>query len=202
MDGYINEDVILQIIRDKNLLNKNPLANLKTIIEEGIIDNELMIDIIHESKILPLINNISYIKIRNYSYAQEYIMHGYFVYEDETGNKITAINDLKLLFNRKNIILSIILIKKYFFYKSLEKNFSHLNTIKAKYALEFKIGPAVAKNINYANKIIIFFIIFITLLIYLPVLFHIANNISYCVQNILKSVLFIKAIKNCKPAEA
>ncbi|XVN40951.1 MAG: glycosyltransferase [Rickettsia endosymbiont of Argas persicus] len=42
---------------------------------------------------------------------------------------------------------------------------------------------------------------FIAILIYLPVLFHIANNISYCVQNILKSVLFLKAIKACKLAE-
>jgi len=191
----INEAKILRIIKDKNLLSKKQSANLKTIIEEEVVDNEVMIDILYESKILPLISNISCIKIYNYSYAQEYVMRGYFIYEDERGNKITVVNDLKLLFNQNSIFVSIILIKRYYFYKSLEKNFAHLNSIKAKYALEFKVGPIIAKNINYANKIIIFFIVFIAILVYLPVLFHIANNISYFLQNILKSVLFIRAIR-------
>ncbi|KJV79320.1 glycosyltransferase domain protein [Rickettsia rhipicephali str. Ect] len=32
-------------------------------------------------------------------------------------------------------------------------------------------------------------------MIYLPVLFHVANNISYCLQNILKALLFIRAVR-------
>jgi hypothetical protein len=191
----INEEIILQIIRDKNLLDKKQATNLKAIIEEAIIDNEIMIDILYENKILPLISNISYIKIYNYSYIQAYVLYGYFIYEDDQGNKITAINDLKILFSHNNIFTSIILIKKYYFYKLLEENFAHLTSIKAKYALEFKAGPIIAKNINYTNKVIIFFVVFIATLIYLPVLFHIANNISYCLQNILKSLLFIRAIR-------
>ncbi|MCZ6903851.1 MAG: hypothetical protein O7C59_01005 [Rickettsia endosymbiont of Ixodes persulcatus] len=51
----------MQIIRDKNLLGKKQAINLKTIIKEAIIDNEIMIDILYENKILPLIGNISYI---------------------------------------------------------------------------------------------------------------------------------------------
>ncbi|MCC8370354.1 MAG: hypothetical protein LN566_03190 [Rickettsia endosymbiont of Stiretrus anchorago] len=129
----IDEDKILQLIKDRKRL-----TDLNTIIKEEIIDNELMIDILYENKILPIINNISYIKIYNYSNAQEYVMQGYFVYEDKAGNKITAINNLKLLFDEKNNFSSIALIKKYYFYKSLEQNFAHLNSIKAKYALEFK----------------------------------------------------------------
>ncbi len=191
----IDEDIILRIIRDKNLLGKKQAADLKTIIEEAIIDNEIMIDILYENKILPLISNVSYIKIYNYSYIQAYVVNGYFIYEDVQGNKITAINDLKILFNNNNILKSIILIKKYYFYKLLEKNFSHLTSIKAKYALGFKVGPIIAKNINYTNKVIIFFVVFIAIFIYLPVLFHVANNISYCLQNILKSLLFIRAVR-------
>ncbi|MDE8611939.1 glycosyltransferase family 2 protein [Rickettsia felis] len=189
----IDEDVILRIIRDKNLLGKKQITSLKAIIEEAIIDNEIMIDILYENKILPLISNISYIKIYNYSYIQAYVVHGYFIYEDGQGNKITAINDLKILFSHDNFFKSIMLIKKYYFYKLLEKNFSHLTSIKAKYALEFKAGSIIAKNINYANKVIIFFAMFIATLIYLPTLFHIVNNISYCLQNILKSLLFVRA---------
>ena len=41
--------------------------------------------------------------------------------EDKAGNKITAINNLKLLFDQKNNFSSIALIKKYYFYKSLEQ---------------------------------------------------------------------------------
>ncbi|WP_017208603.1 hypothetical protein [Rickettsia australis] len=87
------------------------------------------------------------------------------------------------------------LIKKYYVYKLLEKSFAHLTSIKAKYALGLTVGPIVAKNINYTNKVIIFFVVFIAILIYLPVLFHVANNISYCLQNILKSLLFIRAVR-------
>ena len=137
----IDEDVILRIIRDKNLLGKKQITSLKT-----IIDNEIMIDILYENKILPLISNISYIKIYNYSYIQAYVVNGYFIYEDVQGNKITAINDLKILFGNNNIFRSIMLIKKYYFYKLLEKNFAHLTSIKAKYALGFKVGPIIAKN--------------------------------------------------------
>ncbi|WP_410956682.1 hypothetical protein [Rickettsia koreansis] len=97
--------------------------------------------------------------------------------------------------SNNNIFRSIMLIKKYYFYKLLEKNFAHLTSIKAKYALEFKVGPIITKNINYTNKIIIFFVVFIATLIYLPVLFHVANNISYCLQNILKSLLCIRAVR-------
>ncbi|UZW38344.1 MULTISPECIES: hypothetical protein [spotted fever group] len=46
-------------------------------IEEAIIDNEIMIDILYENRILPLISNISYIKIYNYSYIQAYVVNGY-----------------------------------------------------------------------------------------------------------------------------
>ncbi|WP_232203672.1 glycosyltransferase [Rickettsia helvetica] len=99
------------------------------------------------------------------------------------------------MFSNNNIFRSIMLIKKYYFYKLLEKNFAHLTSIKAKYALEFKVGPIIAKNINYTNKIIIFFVVFIATLIYLPVLFHVAHNISYCLQNILKSLLFIRTVR-------
>lgn len=44
----IDEDIILRIIRDKNLLGKKQDNDLKTIIEEAIIDNEIMIDILYE----------------------------------------------------------------------------------------------------------------------------------------------------------
>lgn len=192
----IDEDKILQLIKDRK-----QLADLNTIIKKDVIDNELIIDMLYENKILPIINNISSIKIYNYSNAQEYVMQGYFVYEDKAGNKITAINNLKLLFDEKNNFSSIALIKKYYFYKSLEQNFAHLNSIKAKYDLEFKVGTITAKNINYANKVIIFFVVFIVILIYLPVLFHITNNISYFVQNVLKSLLFVKATRDYKPLE-
>ncbi|WP_040257883.1 glycosyltransferase family protein, partial [Rickettsia hoogstraalii] len=198
----IDEDIILRMIRDKNLLDKKQTTSLKAIIEEAIIDNEIMIDILYENKILPLISNVSYIKIYNYSYIQAYVVNGYFIYEDVHGNKITAINDLKILFSNNNIFRSIMLIKKYYFYKLLEKNFSHLTSIKAKYALGFKVGPIIAKNINYTNKVIIFFVVFIATLIYMPVLFHVANNISYCLQNILKSLLFIRAVRESPSVRA
>ncbi|AJG33786.1 hypothetical protein [Rickettsia rickettsii] len=99
------------------------------------------------------------------------------------------------MFSNSNIFRSIMLIKKYYFYKLLEKNFAYLTSIKAKYALEFKVEPIIAKNINYTNKIIIFFVVFIATLIYLPVLFYVVNNISYCLQKILKSLLCIRVVR-------
>ncbi|WP_252903675.1 hypothetical protein [Rickettsia endosymbiont of Proechinophthirus fluctus] len=51
------------------------------------------------------------------------------------------------MFSNNNIFRSIMLIKKYFFYKLLEKNFAYLTSIKAKYALEFKVGPIIAKKL-------------------------------------------------------
>ncbi|WP_146603352.1 hypothetical protein [Rickettsia peacockii] len=103
----INEDIILQIIRDKNLLGKKQANSLKAMIEEAIIDNEIMIDILYENRILLLISNISYI--------QAYVVNGYCIYDDVHGNTITAINDLKILFSNNNIFRSIMLIKKYYF---------------------------------------------------------------------------------------
>lgn len=64
-------------------------------IEEAIIDNEIMIDILYENRILLLISNISYIKIYNYSYIQVYVVNGYCIYDDVHSNTITAINRSK-----------------------------------------------------------------------------------------------------------
>ncbi|HJD55509.1 MAG TPA: palindromic element RPE5 domain-containing protein [Rickettsia endosymbiont of Pyrocoelia pectoralis] len=195
MAQRIDEKIILRIAKDKNLLSKEQMVSFETIVNEELIDNEIMIDILYESKLLPIINEIIYVKICNYSLMQEYVTCGYFLYKDNDGNQITAINNLRLLFKYQDIYKSIILVRKYYFYKLLEKNFAHLTSIKAKYALEFKIGPIIAKNINYTGKVLVFFIIFIAVFFYMPILFHIANNISYFSQNILKSLLFIRAMR-------
>ncbi len=133
-------------------------------------------------------------KIHDYFRFKEYIMKGYFIYEDHQNNKVIAINDLRMLFLLANTKNSIRLIKKSDFYKALENNFAYLNIIKSKYFLEFTSEAVIAKNINYGHKVIIFFAVFLIILIYFPVLFHITNNAGYFLQNFLKILLFSRAL--------
>ncbi|WP_342270217.1 glycosyltransferase family 2 protein [Rickettsia endosymbiont of Orchestes rusci] len=203
----IDEDNILKVIKNRELLNEFQIANLKLIqkttkenlgeiiIREELIDNELMIDLLHNSNSLPLIDNKSHdIKIYDYSRIKEYIVKGYFVYEDIQNNKVIAINDLRVLSLLANAGNHIYLIKKPDFYKVLEANFAHLNIVKSKYFLEFTSEAVIAKNINYSDKVIIFFLIFLGMLVYFPALFHIANNAGYFLQNFLKILLFSRAV--------
>lgn len=75
----------------------------------------------------------------------------------------------------------------------LERNFNHLNIIKAKYFLEFSTDR-VAKNINYTKSIIIFLIIYFIIVLYFKYLFHLTNIVCYFSQNILKFILFKQSL--------
>lgn len=204
MARYIDENVILNIIKSNSLLNQKQINELKLlkaklkknlieiIINEGFINNDLMIEILYKNKILPLVN--SNIKIINYQDTEKYLTHGYFIFKDIQNNKSIAINDLKSLSILKNVKLPIVLIRKTNFYQALELNFAHLNTIKAKYFREFSTQDIIAKNVNYIGKITIFSTIFLLMCIYFPNIFHILNNLAYFIQNMLKTVLFGGAI--------
>jgi len=216
MVGYINfkqlkdlDKIILGILRQQQIieapcikyielihnLTQTPIIDL--IIQETIIENDKLIDILHNSHVFPLFISISQkIKICNYAKLSEYTKNGYFICVDNFGQQLVLIWDLKiltLLLETINI-RKIKLIKKLEFYQLLEVNFSHLNTIKAKYFLGFLSNSITAKDIKYIRIIIGFFIIFLLVLQNFLYLFHIINNICYGLQNFFKILLFYNSV--------
>ncbi|MFU7501999.1 MAG: hypothetical protein ACE1S7_00650 [Candidatus Tisiphia sp.] len=167
------------------------------IIAEGIINNEMVIDILYKNKLLPLLNvQETQVKICDYTKIDQYVENGYFIYKNYTSNKVLAINDLAYLRKLSTIHynVQINLVRKNNFYQLLEQYFSHLNIIKSKYFLEFISVYMVAKNINYTKSIIIFFVIYFGILFNFKHLFHLINIICYFSQNILKIMLFNQAV--------
>ncbi|WP_341763896.1 glycosyltransferase family 2 protein [Candidatus Tisiphia endosymbiont of Beris chalybata] len=170
---------------------------LSVIIEVGMIDNEQLINILHNNKILPLLRSAqTNIKIYDYCKVNQYVKFGYFIYQDDNDDTILAINDvtylkqLAIIYNNTNIQL----IKKEDFYQILEQNFSHLNIIRAKYLLEFITGSIVTKNINYTKEILTLLLIYFGIFLNFQHFFHILNVICYFSQNTLKLILFKRAI--------
>ncbi|WP_425364691.1 glycosyltransferase family 2 protein [Candidatus Tisiphia endosymbiont of Mystacides longicornis] len=208
MDGYIRSLNIefLDILAKEQLVTDLQISHIKlklaendffnTIIEEGIINNEMIIEILYKYKLLPLLSvQESQVKIYDYSKIDQYVRNGYFIYENDESNEVLAINDLAYLGKLSAIHynVQIKLVRKNDFYQLLERNFSHLNIIKSKYFLEFLSLYMIAKNINYTKSIIIFFLIYFAILLNFKHLFHIINIICYFSQNILKIILFNQA---------
>ncbi|MCC8397709.1 MAG: hypothetical protein LN569_00025 [Rickettsia endosymbiont of Labidopullus appendiculatus] len=201
LDILVKEQLItdLQISHVKCKLVENHAENdfFKVIIEEGIINNEIIIEILYKYKLLPLLSvQETQVKIYDYSKIDQYVRNGYFIYENDRNNKMLAINDLAYLRKLSAIHynIQIKLIRKNDFYQLLERNFSHLNIIKSKYFLEFISLYMIAKNINYTKSIIIFFAIYFAILLNFKHFFHAINIICYFLQNILKIILFNQAI--------
>ncbi|WP_341751508.1 MULTISPECIES: glycosyltransferase family 2 protein [unclassified Candidatus Tisiphia] len=213
MDGCIKNinRAFLDILLKEQLLTDLQISHVKfklidstgendffnVIIAEGIINNEMVIDILYKNKLLPLLNvQETQVKICDYAKIDQYVENGYFIYENDTSNKVLAINDLAYLRKLSTIHynVQINLVRKNDFYQLLEQNFSHLNIIKSKYFLEFISVYMVAKNINYTKSIIIFFVIYFGILFNFKHLFHLINIICYFSQNILKIMLFNQAV--------
>lgn len=155
----------LQISHVKCKLVENPTENdfFNTIIEEGIINNEMIIEILYKYKLLPLLSvQETQVKIYDYSKIDQYVRNGYFIYENDKSNKVLAINDLAYLRKLSTIHynVQVKLVRKNDFYQLLERNFSHLNIIKSKYFLEFLSVYMIAKNVNYTKSIAIFFLVY------------------------------------------
>ncbi|BFD46632.1 MAG: hypothetical protein DMENIID0002_12780 [Rickettsia endosymbiont of Sergentomyia squamirostris] len=213
MDGCIKNinREFLNILLKEQLLTDLQISHVKfklidstgendffnVIIAEGIINNEMVIDILYKNKLLPLLNvQETQVKICDYAKIDQYVENGYFIYENDTSNKVLAINDLDYLRKLSTIHynVQINLVRKNDFYQLLEQNFKHLNIIKSKYFLEFISVYMVAKNINYTKSIIIFFVIYFGILFNFKHLFHLINIICYFSQNILKIMLFNQAV--------
>lgn len=213
MDGCIKNinRKFLDILLKEQLLTDLQISHIKfkliestgendffnVIIVEGIINNEMVIDILYKNKLLPLLNvQETQVKICDYAKIDQYVENGYFIYENDKSNKVLAINDLAYLRKLSTIHynVQINLVRKNDFYQLLEQNFSHLNIIKSKYFLEFISVYMVAKNINYTKSIIIFFVIYFGILFNFKHLFHLINIICYFSQNILKIMLFNQAV--------
>jgi cellulose synthase/poly-beta-1,6-N-acetylglucosamine synthase-like glycosyltransferase len=212
MDGYmINiNNIFLDIIEKEKMIPALQISIIKIklielaiekdliklVIQAGVINNEKAINILYVHHLFPLfLPQEPYITICDYSKIDLYTKYGYFIYKSYNLNKIIVINDLTYL---KQLVIShqdciIKLITKQDFYQILEKNFSHLNIIKAKYSLEFSAN-IVAKNINYTKSIIIFLIIYLITLLYFKYIFHITNIVCYFSQNILKLILFKQSL--------
>ncbi|WP_425362280.1 hypothetical protein [Candidatus Tisiphia endosymbiont of Mystacides longicornis] len=142
MDGYIRSLNIefLDILAKEQLVTDLQISHIKlklaendffnTIIEEGIINNEMIIEILYKYKLLPLLSvQESQVKIYDYSKIDQYVRNGYFIYENDESNEVLAINDLAYLGKLSAIHynVQIKLVRKNDFYQLLERNFSHLN---------------------------------------------------------------------------
>ncbi len=139
-----------------------------------------------------LLNELASIKILDYSKMQEYINYQYFLYIDQDGKKLVAINNIAKLGNLGHLdqSLPVILVDDKSFYSQLESNFRHLNMIKAKYLIDFIAPESTAKNVRFAKVLISFCVMFCAILFNLTYAFHICNNLCYFVQSCLKIVLF------------
>ncbi len=171
------------------------------IIAEGIIENEQIIDIFYTNQIFPLLNaSENTVKIYDYSKIKQYVKQGYFIYENEKKDKMLAIHDIAYLKQLRAIYsMQIILVKKQDFYQILEQNFSHLNIIRAGCLLQFITKNIGAKNINYPKVMMIFFVIYFGSFLTFKYFFHTINILGYFSQNILKFILFIRAIFSHPP---
>lgn len=176
-------------------LTQEPIIDI--VIKEAIIENDKLIDILHSNNIFPILTNTQQpIKIVDYTKLNDYAKIGYLIYNNNDQQQSILIYDLlalSLLLPTINIE-KIKLIKKLEFYQLLEDNFSHLNIIKAKYFLGFISNSITAKDTNYIKVLIGFFIVFFLLLQNFLYVFHIINNICYCLQNFLKILLFYNSL--------
>ncbi|WP_341756402.1 MULTISPECIES: glycosyltransferase family 2 protein [unclassified Candidatus Tisiphia] len=201
LDILVKEQLItdLQISYIKFKLAETTAENdfLNMIIGEGIVSNEIIIDILYNYNLLPrLSTQETQVKIYDYSKIDQYVQNGYFIYENDESNQVLAINDLAYLRKLSAIYYNvpIKLIRKNEFYQLLERNFSHLNIIKSKYFLEFISLYMIAKNISYTKSIVIFFLVYFAILLNFKHLFHTINIICYFSQNILKIILFNQVV--------
>ncbi|WP_341758648.1 hypothetical protein [Candidatus Tisiphia endosymbiont of Ditula angustiorana] len=114
MDGCIKNinREFLDILLKEQLLTDLQISHVKfkliestgendffnVIIAEGIINNEMVIDILYKNKLLPLLNvQETQVKICDYAKIDQYVENGYFIYENDKSNKVLAINDLAYL---------------------------------------------------------------------------------------------------------
>lgn len=207
--AFLDILIINKLITDSQLanINLNLVDNIAEqglfylMIQQGILDNEIIIELLSNHQILLLLDiNQHQIIIKDYTKITHYVREGYFIYQNNFQKKHVVnelvVNDLtqlkKLAIN--NYDLPIKLIRKKDFYQLFEQKFSHLNIIKAKYFLEFISSSMVAKNINYPKSMLLFFVIYFMILFKFAQLFQIINIICYFLQNTLKIILFHQAI--------
>ncbi|WPY01423.1 Glycosyl transferase 2 family protein [Candidatus Trichorickettsia mobilis] len=160
------------------------------------LDNELTINIVSQKHGIKIIDANTSIKVINYQNIAKYVNQGFFVYIDHNGQQFIAVNNCNILPNLLNSTLKITLIKKHDFHLILEQNFSHLNTVKAKYWLDFITFTPTTKNINFLKITIGFNILFFSCLFESTTIFHLLNNLCYFTQNMLKIFLFKQSIIN------
>ncbi len=86
-----------QIANLKLIQTVNNLSFIEIIIQEGIIENETLIEILHKDYNIELVNNTSKLRIINYTAIDEYAQKGYFVYKNCDDVEYIAINNLKIL---------------------------------------------------------------------------------------------------------
>lgn len=185
-----------------DFISKNISCVLEYISKQKIIDNEIIIeDLIDKYKLPHIKLSTPNVRPDCYDKINEYYKNGYFVFHDINKNKYYAVNDLKFLKQKKvNSENNIFLITKDNLFKILEREFSDINSNWAKSYLESINKNSTAKNIDYLKMVVGFFIIFFTTLLQHINLFNIINNITYLVQNILKSFLFKTSLSNSTPS--
>lgn len=167
-----------------------------TILQLSVLDNNRIIDILHTHCDIPLIQNFeNQVTIHNFSMLRDYVEKGYFLFSDNIGQTSIAVTDVSK-FDQQIIISDdikrVYLIKRRGFYSLLEQNFRQLNLSHSKYNMH--LDCITAKDISYTKSIGSFIIIFCSLIYFFPHFFYIFNNLSYSIQNVLKCVLFAKAL--------
>jgi cellulose synthase/poly-beta-1,6-N-acetylglucosamine synthase-like glycosyltransferase len=205
----INDD-ILKILLEKKLISNSQLTYiylivtvskskmLDLIVNSNILSNELLIQVLNQYYNIkkPKISTDS-LKNFDYSKVDYFLKRGYFIYCCDNGKYNAVVNDLKYIPEIMKIkyLSEIYLFGIKDFQCFFEHNFHHLNLIKSKYSLNFISPKLTAKNINYIKAVFGFAIVFFTTLIGFANIFHIANNIGYFTQNLLKVNMFRKALK-------
>jgi cellulose synthase/poly-beta-1,6-N-acetylglucosamine synthase-like glycosyltransferase len=206
------DNFIIDILVKRQLINVSQIDNLNAIKvadnfsllqlirHDNIIDNENLLEIIHQDCNVELLDNASKLQIINYNTIEQYIQNGYFIYKNCDNkfniaiNNIAIIDRLPQLEPTLNNKIKITLIKKHDFNSLLERDFRHLNLIKSKYFLEFISNSKTAKNLNYFKAVAGFCIIFFFTFFKFINIFYLVNNISYFLQNCLKIFLFSRSV--------
>lgn len=167
-----------------------------TILQLSVLDNNRIIDILHNHCNIPLIQNFeTQVTIQNFSMLRDYVEKGYFLFFDNIGQTCIAVTDVSKFDKRITItddIKRVYLIKRQGFYSLLEQNFRQLNLSYSKHNMH--LDCITARDIGYKKAIASFIIMFCSLIYFFPNFFYILNNLSYSVQNILKCALFAKAL--------
>lgn len=161
--------------------------------DAGIITHNEIIDLYAQYFQIPLINQNERYKIDDYSKMDDYCMDGYFLCYNKNNDPLIIVNDIYKILELLDLKYPILFAYTKDFYNILEYNSQIYSSIKAKYQLGFLYPAFTASSINYKEIMTLFAVVFVYASTFLPEVFFVFNNLIFCVQNILKIILYISS---------